>query len=153
LQPAPAAVDQSHFSIKGIIVMSETIVLKNDHPEVVRGLVKDSSVLCSDTSAPDVFIHVITASDTAELFKGDGTVIPKMTRTRFRVFRKNPGDDPFSATVAVTDLPTSATEKSKTLMTAFSLVKHKPDGLKIRKAKKPAKKAVAKKAGKKKKVR
>ena len=111
--------------------MSETIVLKNDHPEVVRGLVKDSSVLCSDTSAPDVFIHVITASDTAELFKGDGTVIPKMTRTRFRVFRKNPGDDPFSATVVVTDLPTSATEKSKTLMTAFSLVKHKPDGLKI----------------------
>jgi hypothetical protein len=126
--------------------MSETIVLKNDHPEVVRGIVKDSSVLCSDTSAPDVFIHVITASDTAELFKGDGTVIPKMTRTRFRVFRKSPGDDPFSATVGVTDLPASAADKSKTLMAAFSMVKHKPDGLKIAEAKKPARKKAAKKA-------
>ena len=66
-----------------------------------------------------MFIHVITPSDTAELFKGDGTVIPKMTKARFRVFRKSPGDDPFSATVVVTDLPASATEKSKTLMAAF----------------------------------
>ena len=71
--------------------MSETIVLHNDHPEVVRGIVKDSSVLCSDTSAPDVFIHVITASDTAELFKGDGTVIPKMTRTRVSRVSQEPG--------------------------------------------------------------
>lgn len=126
--------------------MSETIVLSNDHRVVVRGITKDSSVLCSDTSAPDVFIHVITASDTAELFKGDGTVVPKMTSTTFRVFRKNPGDDPFSATVAVTDLPPSATDKSKTLMAAFSMVKHKPDAMKIPKAKKPAKKKAAKKA-------
>jgi hypothetical protein len=134
--------------------MSETIVLKSVHPEVVRGIVKDSSVLCSDTSAPDVFIHVITPSDTAELFKGDGTVVPKMTKARFRVFRKNPGDDPFSATVAVTDLPANATDKSNTLMAAFGLVKHKPDAMKIPKAKKPAKKAakkaVVKKAKKKK---
>jgi hypothetical protein len=135
---------------QGIIVMSETIVLKNDHPEVVRGIVKDSSVLCSATSASDVFIHVITPSDTAELFQGDGTVIPKMTKARFRVFRKSPGDDPFSATVVVTDLPASATEKSKTLMAAFGLVKHKPGGLKIKKAKKTAKKAVKKPAKKKK---
>jgi hypothetical protein len=125
--------------------MSETIVLKSDHPEVVRGIVKDSSVLCSATSAPDVYIHVITPKDTAELFKGDGTVIPKMTETRFRVFRKNPGDDPFSATVVVTDLPASATQKSDTLMAAFGLVKHKPNGLKIKKAKKTAKKAAKKK--------
>ena len=129
--------------------MSETIVLKNDHPEVVRGIVKDCSVLCSETSAPDVFIHVITPKDTAELFKGDGTVVPKMTKTRFRVFRKNPGDDPFSATVVVTDLPASAADKSSTLMAAFSMVKHKPDAMKIPKAKKPAKKTVKKTAAKK----
>lgn len=128
--------------------MSETIVLHSDHPEVVRGIVKDSSVLCSATSTPDVYIHVITAKDTAELFKGDGTVIPKMTRTRFRVFRKSSGDGPFSATVVVTDLPGSATEKSNTLMAAFGLVKHKPGRLKVKKA--TAKKAVEKPAKKKK---
>jgi hypothetical protein len=134
------------------MIMSETIVLHNDHPEVVRVIAKDSSVLCSDTSASDVFIHVITPSDTAELFKGDGTVIPKLTKARFRVFRKSPGDDPFSATVVVTDLPASATEKSKTLMAAFGLVKHKPNALKIKKTKKPAKKT-AKKAAKNKKAK
>ena len=47
------------------------------------------------------------------------------------------------------DLPASATEKSKTLMAAFGLVKHKPGGLKIKKAKKTAKKAVKKPAKKK----
>lgn len=130
--------------------MSETIILDSDHREVVRGIVKDSSVLCSATSAPDVYVHVITAKDTAELYKGDGTVIPKMTRTRFHLFRRNPGNAPFSATVAVTDLPASATDKSNTLMTAFSLVKHKPNG--IKKAKK-AKKAVKKSARKKTKSR
>jgi hypothetical protein len=74
--------------------MSETINLDRDHREVVRGIVKDSSVLCSATSAPDVYVHVITAKDTAELHKGDGTVVPKMTRTRFHVFRVNSGNDP-----------------------------------------------------------
>ena len=135
--------------------MSETIVLTSDHREVVRGITKDSSVLCSITSAPDVYIHVITDS-TVELFQGDGTVVPKMTSTRFHLFRKNPGDDPFSATVVVTDLPASAAEKSKTLMAAFGLVKHKPDALKIKKTKKPAKKTVkkaAKKSAKKKKAK
>jgi hypothetical protein len=125
--------------------MSETIVLDIDHREVVRGIAKDSSVLCSTTSAPDVYVHVITAKDTAELHKGDGTVIPKMTRTRFHVFRVNPGNDPFSATVVVTDLPASATAKSDALMMAFGLVKHKPKGFKIKKAKKAVKKAVKKK--------
>jgi hypothetical protein len=124
--------------------MSETITLDRDHREVVRGIVKDSSVLCSATSAPDVYVHVITAKDTAELHKGDGTVIPKMTSTKFHVFRVNSSNDPFSATVVVTDLPASATEKSNMLLTAFSLVKHKPDGLKF-KTKKKAKKVVKKK--------
>jgi hypothetical protein len=125
--------------------MSETIVLTSDHREVVRGITKDSSVLCSITSAPDVYIHVITDS-TVELFQGDGTVVPKMTSTRFHLFRKNPGDDPFSATVAVTDLPAGATDKSNVLMAAFSMVKHKPDAMNISKAKKPARKKTAKKA-------
>ncbi len=124
--------------------MSEIIQLNQDNREVVRGLAKDSSVICSDTSAPDVYVHVITKNDTAELFKGDGTVVPKMTRTRFHIFRKNSGSDPFSATVTVTDLPAAAGAKADALMTAFSLVKHKPGALK---AKKPAKKA--KKAAKK----
>jgi hypothetical protein len=122
--------------------MTETINLDSGHREVVRGIAKDSSVLCSITSAPDVYVHVITAKDTAELFKGDGTVIPKMTRTRFHVFRKNPGDDAFSATVVVTDLPASQAAKSDMLITAFSMVKHKPNALKIKKAKKK----IAKKA-------
>jgi hypothetical protein len=131
----------------GGFIMSESINLDRDHREVVRGLAKDSSVLCSATSAPDVYVHVITAKDTAELFKGDGTIIPKMTRTRFYVFRKNSGDGPFSATVVVTDLPDSPPEKSKLLMTAFSLVKHRPNALKVKTAKKKiAKKKTAKKA-------
>jgi hypothetical protein len=118
--------------------MSETIVLVSNQHEVARGIVKDSSVLCSITSAQDVYVHVITAKGTAELFKGDGTVIPKMTPTRFHVFRKDQGNDPFSATVVVTDLPPAPTEKSKVLMTAFSLLKHKPNALKIKKTKKKA---------------
>lgn len=124
--------------------MSETIVVNSDQPEPIRGIVKDSSVLCSATSAPDVYVKVITAKDTAALHKGDGTVIPKMTRTRFHVFRDNPGDDPFSGTVVVTDLPTAATAKSDVLMTAFSFVKHKPNALKIKKAKKTTKKTTKK---------
>ena len=43
------------------------------------------------------------------------------------------------------------TDKANTLMTAFSLVKHKPNALKIKKAKKAVKKTVKKKAAKKKK--
>jgi len=124
--------------------MSETIALDIAHREVVRGIVKDSSVLCTVTSAPDVYVHVITKEDTAELYKGDGTIIPKMTRTRFYVFRKNPGDEPFSATVTVTDLPAAAPARSDVLMTAFSLVKHKPGGIKPLKTKKPAKKTAKK---------
>ncbi|WP_271586797.1 hypothetical protein [Bradyrhizobium sp. CCBAU 53415] len=120
--------------------MSETIVLDTTHRQVVRGIVKDSSVLCSATSAPDVYVHVITKEDTAELHQGDGTVIPKMTRTRFYVFRSNTGNEPFSATVTVTDLPAAATARSDVLMTAFSLVKHKPDGIRPAKAKKSAEK-------------
>jgi hypothetical protein len=131
--------------------MGETIGLDSDHREVVRGIAKDSSVLCSATSAPDVYVHVITQKDTAELHKGDGTVIPKMTRTRFHLFRNNPGDDPFSATVIVTDLPANPTDKSNSLMAAFSLIKHKPNALKIKRAKKAAKKTTRKKTAKKKK--
>lgn len=126
--------------------MSETIVLDTTHRQVVRGIVKDSSVLCTATSAPDVYVHVITKEDTAELHQGDGTVIPKMTRTRFYVFRSNTGDEPFCATVTVTDLPAAATARSNVLMTAFSLVKHKPDGIKPAKAKKSAKTTVKKPA-------
>jgi hypothetical protein len=139
---------QSNFQIKGII-MSETIVINSDHREVKRGITKDSSVLCSATSAPDVYVHVIGGGDVAELFKGDGSVIPKMTSTRIHLFRKDPGDDPFSATVVITDLPGNAADKSNALMMAFSMVKHKPDAMKIKTAKKTAKKA-AKKAVKKK---
>jgi hypothetical protein len=127
------------------IVMSDTIVLDSNHREVVRGIAKDSSVLCSATSAPDVYVHVITQKDTAELHKGDGTIIPKMTRTRFHLFRNDPGDDPFSATVTVTDLPASPTDKSNSLMAAFRLIKHKPNAFKIKTAKKAAKKTSKKK--------
>ena len=119
--------------------MSETIILDSTNREVVRGIVKDSSVVCSDTSAHDVYVHVITKDDTAELYKGDGTVIPKMTRTRFYVFRRNPGAEPFSAKVVVTDLPADKEKMSNVLMSAFSLVKHKPNAMKIPKAKKAAK--------------
>ncbi|WFU75488.1 hypothetical protein [Bradyrhizobium sp. CB2312] len=71
--------------------MSEMILLDTAHREVVRGIVKDSSVLCTTTSAPDVYVHAITKEDKAELHQGDGTVIPQMTRIRFYVFRSNTG--------------------------------------------------------------
>ena len=48
--------------------------------------------------------------------------------------------DPFSATVVVTDLPASPAQKSDALMAAFSSIKHKPNALKIKKAKKVSKK-------------
>lgn len=116
--------------------MTEIITLDMATREIVRGIVKDSSVLCSVTSAPDVYVNVITKADTATLHKGDGTVIPKMTRTRFHLFRVTAGNEPFSATVVVTDLPSSAAERSEMLMTAFSLVRHKPKGMKLRAKKK-----------------
>ena len=125
--------------------MSDIINLDQDHREVVRGLAKDSSVICSVASAPDVYVHIITKDDTAELFKGDGTVVPKMTKTRFHIFRKNSGDAPFSATVTVTDLPAASTAKADVLMTAFSMLKHKPDAIKAPRAKKSAKNAAKKK--------
>jgi len=53
--------------------------LDKRHRQVVRGIVKDSAVLCTQTSAADVYVHVITQKDTGELYKGDGTVIPPMT--------------------------------------------------------------------------
>lgn len=120
--------------------MTETITLDMATREVVRGVVKDSSVLCTVTSAPDVYVNVITKADTATLHKGDGTVIPKMTRTRFHLFRANTGNEPFSATVVVTDLPGNPTDKSNMLMTAFSLVRHKPKGMKFKAKKRTAKK-------------
>jgi hypothetical protein len=74
--------------------MTETINLDSGHREVVRGIAKDSSVLCSITSAPDVYIHVITAKDTAELFKGDGTVIPNDDAHAVSCLSKEPGRRP-----------------------------------------------------------
>jgi hypothetical protein len=62
--------------------MSEVINLDQDHRQVVRGIVNASSVICTATSASDVYVHVITREDTAELYKGDGTVVPKMTPVR-----------------------------------------------------------------------
>lgn len=120
--------------------MTETITLDMATREVVRGIVKDSSVLCTVTSAPDVYVNIITKADTATLHKGDGTVIPKMTRTRFHLFRANTGNEPFSATVVVTDLPSSPAARSEMLMTAFSLVRHKPKGMKFKAKKRTVKK-------------
>lgn len=117
--------------------MSDTIKLDQDHRVVVRGIAKDSSVTCTDTSAPDVYVHVITAKDTAELHKGDGTVIPKMTRTTIRLFRVDPSNAPFSATVVITDLPKSDSKKSDALMEAFSMMRHRP-GAFMPAARKPA---------------
>ena len=125
--------------------MSEVINLDQDHRQVVRGIVNASSVICTATSAADVYVHVITQGDTAELYKGDGTVVPKMTRTRFYVFRRNSGNAPFSATVSVTDLPAAAGARADVLMSAFSLIKHKPGGIKPKRARKAAKKKRAKK--------
>jgi hypothetical protein len=106
--------------------MSETIVLDSNHRKVVRGIVTDSSVLCSTTSAPDVYVHVITAADTTELYMGDGMVIPKMTSTQFYVFRKNTGNDPFSATVVVTDIPASAADTTTKKAKKANMVAMKP---------------------------
>src|SRR5215207_9649749 len=125
--------------------MTEIINLNQDQRQVVRGLVSASSVICAATSAADVYVHVITKEDTAELYRGDGTVIPKMTRTRFYIFRRNSGNAPFSATVSVTDLPAAAGARADVLMSAFSLVKHKPGGIKPARARKAAKKKREKK--------
>jgi hypothetical protein len=114
--------------------MSETINLDQNNRQVVRGIVKASSVTCSMTSAADVYVHVISKDDTAELYKGDGTVIPKATRTRFYIFRKNPGNSAFSATVGVTDLPDDPAKKAN-MVTALNPVKPK----KVAKAKKSTK--------------
>jgi hypothetical protein len=105
--------------------MSETIVLDSGHRKVVRGIVTDSSVLCSSTSAPDVYVHVIT-DVTTELYMGDGMVIPKMTSAQFYVFRKNTGNDPFSATVVVTDVPASAAGTTTKKAQKANMVAGKP---------------------------
>jgi hypothetical protein len=47
--------------------MAETITLNRDKREVVRGLGTDSIITCTQTSAPDVYVNVISPKDTTPL--------------------------------------------------------------------------------------
>jgi hypothetical protein len=104
--------------------MGETINLDQDHLEVVRGAAKDSIVLCTKTSAPDVYVAAISPKETDELHQGDSTAFPKITRLRFHLFRTKTGNDPFSATIDITAVPDAP--KKLTELTAQVNLKRKP---------------------------
>jgi hypothetical protein len=80
--------------------MGEIIKLTStlDHKPRVKGVQKDSSLTCTKTSAPDVFVRVIISNkEQQELYIGDNIAVPKGGNLSIRLFRKNPGDNPYSA--------------------------------------------------------
>jgi hypothetical protein len=80
--------------------MGEIIKLTSspDHKPRVKGVHKDSSLTCIKTSAPDVFVKVIISNkEEQELYLGDDIAVPKGANLSIRLFRKNRGDNPYSA--------------------------------------------------------
>ena len=87
--------------------LSETIKLDQNNKEVVRGIRRDSTVKCTKTSAPDVYVRTIDAKNktSTTLHLGDTSVLPKLASVRIHLFRDDPGNAPFSAEVDVVEIP------------------------------------------------
>jgi len=80
--------------------MGEIIKLASTpgHKPLVKGVHKASALTCTETSAPDVFVRVIISNkEQQELYRGDDIVVPTASNLSIRLFRKNTGDDPYSA--------------------------------------------------------
>ena len=108
------------------------IKLDQDNREVAQAITKDSVVTCIKTSAKDVYVKsIIFNVATTTLFEGDSSFADKGHTLRVHLFRKNPGNAPFSATVDVS--PVSAGPMATMLSVNF---------------KAPVKKGAAKKAKK-----
>ena len=75
------------------------------HKPLVKGVHKQSSLTCTKTSAPDVFVRVIISNkEEQELFLGDNIVVPSGGNLSIRLFRKNTGDHPYSAELDLSPL-------------------------------------------------
>jgi hypothetical protein len=95
--------------------MAEVIKLDLAHREVVRAVIKDSRVTCTNTSAPDVYVNAITPADTQSLHLGDSCIVPKVTRVRVHLFRVDPSPALFSAQVEIAELPDDPKPLSETI--------------------------------------
>lgn len=98
--------------------MGETINLDMKKREVVRGLGKDSLITVTGTSADDVYVNAIAEKRTVTLYKNDSVAEERLATVRLHLFRYNPGDQPFSATVDISDAPAAP---GKLLNAAFAL--------------------------------
>lgn len=80
--------------------MGEKIVLDDAIRQIAKAVTKDSVVTCIKTSAPDVYVHVITPKWTSTIYAGDSVPAEKMVPLRLYVFRAN-GVVPFSASAEI----------------------------------------------------
>jgi hypothetical protein len=83
--------------------MVEKITLDDAHREVVRAVVKSSTVTVVTSSAADVYVNAITGDGTTSLHKGDSAVIDKLKTLRLHIFRVDAAT-PFSAEIDVAEV-------------------------------------------------
>ena len=75
---------------------SVTINLDQDHRSTVRAVEADSTLTCTKTSAPDVYTRGILKDEQHDLLPGESMMVKAGSTLTVRLFRKNPGDAPFS---------------------------------------------------------
>lgn len=74
-------------------------------------VIKDSILTCSNTSAPDVYVAgIIDNKQEHQLHTGESMAVPKMSTLIVRLFRVNPGNAPFSASLDLSAVPASASD-------------------------------------------
>ena len=94
------SITASMHDITGRGTMGEIIRLAStpEHRPIVKGVHKASSLACTQTSAPDVFVRVVISSkEEQELHRGDDIVVPAGGNLTIRLFRRNVGNQPYSA--------------------------------------------------------
>ena len=80
-----------------------------NHKSSITAVIKDSILTCSNTSAPDVYVAGIIDNKTEhQLHAGESMAVPKMTTLRVQLFRVDPGNAIFSASLDLSAVPASA---------------------------------------------
>jgi hypothetical protein len=81
---------------------SVTINLNQDHRSTVRAVESDSTLTCTKTSAADAYTRGILKDEQHDLLPGESMIEKAGSTVTVRLFRKNPGDAPFSAELTLT---------------------------------------------------
>ena len=81
---------------------TQTITLNSKTGQhIVKAVTQDSTLTCTKTSHPDVYVNALTADGTHSLQPGDTSFVPKGTLTVW-VYRKLGGTDAFWAKLDLT---------------------------------------------------